>query len=195
LEPFFGLRYITLNDYTQNDIYSRFETLTGNLVYTSAAGGIFIPPPALALVGTEQIDSVTTRFENHMFGAQLGLRWFKQKSRWNLSGEVRAFAVQNFQRFETRTNTERTVYASGVAPTTVTGVLYQSTVGNAASDEFVFGTEIRTQAAYDITKYIQLRTGVQFMNFGRGIARGNNPLNNDEDLLTVGYTIGVAVNR
>jgi hypothetical protein len=61
--------------------------------------------------------------------------------------------------------------------------------------EFVFGTELRAEAAYDITRYIQLRGGVQFLDFGRGIGRGNDITLNDQDFLMVGATFGLAVNR
>lgn len=194
IEPFVGVRYLNLNDYTQDDVYTRYDTLTGTLVYSSAFP-VFPPPPALTTIGVEQIDSVQTRFDNHMYAGQIGMRWHKQKSRWNLSGEVRAFAGQNYQRYERRLNVERTIYAAGVAPTTVSGVLYHQEVTNASSEEFIFGTEIRAEAAYDITKYIQLRTGVQFMDFARGVARGDNPLRNEEDLIMIGWTFGATVNR
>jgi hypothetical protein len=74
-------------------------------------------------------------------------------------------------------------------------VLYQQTKTSANASEFVFGTEVRAEAAYELTRFIQLRAGMQFMDFGRGIGRGGNILDNDQDVILVGATFGVAVNR
>jgi hypothetical protein len=194
IEPFFGFRYFSLNDYFENDRYSRFDTLTGVLVYSSDAFG-FPPPPPIANVGVERYESLRAQFENHMFGGQIGTRWFKQKSRWNLSGEVRAFAVQNFQAFTTTLDTEHTIYTSGTGNPTVSAVLYNSAINSGHSAEFVFGTEVRAEAAYELTRYIQLRAGMQFLEFARGIGRGINLGENDQDVTMAGATFGITVNR
>jgi hypothetical protein len=194
IEPFFGFKYYSYNDYFENDRYSRFDTLTGLLVYSTDAFG-FPPPPPIANIGIEQFDSLRAQFENHMFGGQIGTRWFKQKSRWNLSGDVRAFAVQNFQSFTTTFDTERTHYSSGTGNPTVQAVFNQSTINSGHSSEFVFGTEVRAEAAYELTRYIQLRAGLQFIEFARGIGRGINLIQNDQDVTMAGATFGVTVNR
>lgn len=194
IEPFFGFRYFSFNDYFENDRYSRFDSTTGALVYSTDAFG-FPPPPPIATVGVEEFNSLRAQFQNHMFGAQIGSRWFKQKSRWNLSGEVRAFAVQNFQSFTTTFDTERTLYSSGTGNPTVQAVFNQSVMNNGHATEFVFGSEVRAEAAYELTKYIQLRAGMQYLDFARGIGRGINLIQNDQDVLTVGATFGLTVNR
>lgn len=194
IEPFFGFRFLNFNDYTENDVYSRFDSTTGALIFTTDSP-VFFPPPPIAGIGTEEFSLRKAQFENNMFGGQIGMRWFKQKSRWNLSGEVRAFAAQNFQAFTVTTDTEHTIYASGTGTPDISGVLYNSTINSAHAAEFVFGTEVRAEAAYDITKYLQLRAGMQFMEFARGIGRGNNILQNDQDVTMAGATFGVAVNR
>ena len=61
--------------------------------------------------------------------------------------------------------------------------------------EFVVGTEIRAQAAYAISRAIALRAGVEFMEFGTGVARSVNFSDNSEDVVMVGYTFGVDLNR
>ena len=129
-----------------------------------------------------------------MFGAQIGMRWHKQKSRWNLSSEMRAFALQNFQSFNRTTDVEVTLYDGGIAAD-VDAVFYNRTINSGHSAEFVFGTEIRAEAAYSISKYVQLRAGIQFMDFARGIGRGNDLARNDQDVLLVGATGGFTVNR
>jgi hypothetical protein len=194
VEPFLGFRYFGFEDYFQRDVYSRFDLTTGQLLYTTAFFLVF-PPPDFDNIGVEQLDRVHARFRNDMFGGQLGVRWYKQKSRWNLSGEVRAFAVQNFQSLNTTFFTERTIYDGGGPDSTVQVVLYEQTKTSANASEFVFGTEVRAEAAYELTRFIQLRAGMQFMDFGRGIGRGGNILDNDQDVILVGATFGVAVNR
>jgi hypothetical protein len=196
VEPFFGFRYTNVDDFFHRDVYERFDTTTGALVYTTAVPGVF-PPAAVDLddVSTEQLTSLRTHFDNQMFGGQIGLRWFKQKSRWNLSGEVRAFALQNFQSINRTIDVERTVYDGGVGQPDVDAVFYQRQTANGHASEFVIGTELRAEAAYNVTKYIRIRTGVEFMDFGRGIGRGNDLLLNDQDLLLVGANLGFEVNR
>jgi hypothetical protein len=68
--------------------------------------------------------------------------------------------------------------------------------GTASHDaEFVFGFDVRAEAAFELTRDISLTTGVQVLHFARGIARGNIASHNDEDLTMVGATFGINVNR
>jgi hypothetical protein len=194
VEPFFGFRYFGIDDQFRHDVYSRFDETTGALFYTTDVFGFF-PPPAEDNVTIERLDSRYSQYRNHMFGGQIGLRWYKQKSRWNLSGEVRAFAVQNFQTFNTTFFSEQTQYGGPGPGDDVVRVLYFQSTDSGHANEFVFGTEIRAEAAYAFTRDVELRFGLQFMDFARGIGRGNNLLQNDQDMLMVGTTFGVAVNR
>lgn len=196
VEPFFGFRYTNIDDFFTREIYERFDTVTGALVFTTAIPNVFPAPPAnLATVSTEQLTSVRTHFDNNMYGAQLGMRWYKQKSRWNLSGEVRAFALQNFQNFNRLTEQDRTQYTAGTGTPAVNAVFSNRVTESGHAAEFVFGTELRAEAAYNVTKYVRLRSGVEFMGFGRGIGRGNVLARNDQDFLTVGANLGFEVNR
>ena len=196
VEPFVGVRYSTVNDYYRRDRYQRIDETTGAVVFDSAIPGIFPTLPAQDIddASMEQLISTNTQFDNNLFGGQIGLRWFKQKSRWNLSAEVKALAFQNFQSFNRTTDTERTYYDGGIQGE-VDVVLNTRNVASGHSAEFVFGTEIRAEAAYSITKYMQLRAGIQFMDLARGIGRGNDALRNDQDFLMVGATGGFAINR
>jgi hypothetical protein len=54
---------------------------------------------------------------------------------------------------------------------------------------------VRAEAAYELTKYIQLRAGMQFMEFARGIGRGINLIENDQDVTMAGATFGLTINR
>jgi hypothetical protein len=89
LEPFLGVRYTRFADFTVRQNYARYD-VNGNPV-----GALPPPDPATALF--EQLTSANTQILNDMFGGQLGFRVRRQASRWNLSGEMRAFAMQNFQ--------------------------------------------------------------------------------------------------
>jgi hypothetical protein len=77
----------------------------------------------------------------------------------------------------------------------VNAVFYNRTVDSGHDAEFVFGTEVRVEAAYNVTKYVRLRAGWDFLSIGRGIGRGNNLARNDQDFLTTGATFGFEVNR
>ena len=61
----------------------------------------------------EDFNATNTDIKNHMVGGQLGLRWYKRKSRWLLSSELRAFVFQNFQELESNTQLERVYYQDG----------------------------------------------------------------------------------
>ena len=41
--------------------------------------------------------------------------------------------------------------------------------------EFVFGMEVRVDAAYRVTRDLSLRFGFEFLDFGKGIGRGIDP--------------------
>ena len=56
----------------------------------------------------EDLLSLQYELENQMIGGQLGLRWLKRTSRWNVSSEFRAFAFQKFL--------NRAVLAAGITP-------------------------------------------------------------------------------
>jgi hypothetical protein len=66
---------------------------------------------------------------------------------------------------------------------------------------FVPGFEIRAEAAYQVTKYIDLRGGIDFIDLASNIRRSSiNPgptfgaVGNNSVQLT-GFTFGVAINR
>ena len=105
------------------------------------------------------------RFDNHMVGGQLGVRWFKQKDKWNLSGELRAFAAQNFQSLEVSTDLERTYYVAINPGGGIDSVVYDRSRTAGHASEFVFGTEIRAEAAYAITRDFSVRA----VNFGKQV--------------------------
>ena len=106
------------------------------------------------------------KVENALFGGQGGIRYMKKKGRWSLSSEARVFLAENFQYF-----------------------------ANDSQDEFVPGGELRGEATFILTKYIALSAGLDFIYYGRGIARGGIPTVNSEDLSLAGFTFGLVYNR
>ena len=191
VEPFCGLRYIKMNSVGQAQQYVRYDE------ETALPAPIVLPIPlADAQNATiEQLISDTSVWTNHMVGGQLGMRWFKQKSRWILSSDVRAFAFQNFQNF-TFNEEIITTYYDGIdlGADVITEAKARSGF-NAHDAEFVFGTEIRAEAAFAISKALTLRSGLAYMHFGRGVARGVTEFDNSEDVVMIGYTFGATLNR
>jgi hypothetical protein len=185
------MRYIKFESIDQEQSYLRYDEETNLSVRTPPP----VPTAELDNATIEQLISNTTNWTNQMVGGQLGLRWFKQKGHWNLSSEVRAFVFQNFQSYSYNQYVEDTYYdGTGVG----SNVLYVTKAQDGVDKhtaEFVVGTEIRAQAAYAISRALALRAGIEFMEFGRGVARGDTFRDNSEDVVMIGYTFGVDLNR
>jgi hypothetical protein len=193
VEPFFGFRYMKFQDFYRRDRYQRWDPATGAPLPNQFP---FVPPPVdVTPFFVEDMVTTQATFDNHMIGGQLGLRWYKHKDRWNLSSEVRAFAFQNFQSFDNVTNLERTFFTALAPDADIDTVIYDRTQSTGNDTEFVFGTEIRAEAAYAVTRDLSLRVGMAFMEFGRGIGRGNSLARNDQDVTMVGATFGLLFNR
>ncbi|MBI2480221.1 MAG: BBP7 family outer membrane beta-barrel protein [Planctomycetia bacterium] len=188
-EPFFGFRYIKYQDFWEQDAYSRITDLG---VDVGQVPPLTIDPTELQ---NERFDQLKSTFDNHMVGGQFGARWFKVKGRWNLSGEIRAFLFSNFQFQQTILASELTFYDDIGVDEEPEGVFLRNTTTNANSTEFVFGGEARAEAAYEVTRDIAVRVGVTFMEFGKGIGRGNNINRNDEAVTMFGTTFGIDFRR
>jgi hypothetical protein len=189
LTPFVGLRYVKFKDFYQRDTYLRYDD----------AGFIVRPlPPLTALTATtEVLESLQASVQNDMLGGQLGARWSRDYRRWNFSGDFKAFALENFQNWRNVTKSEVTIYGSalpvdGGVPDTV---LMGEQGGSSHNAEFVFGMELRFDAAYRLTRDISLRAGAEFLDFGQGIGRGINVRDNNQDVIMYGFTMGVTWNR
>lgn len=188
LEPFVGFRYSAFMDVAQDQNYSR-----SNL---NLNGG---PPDAetqLEILVTDR-----TRTMNQMLGGQLGARYFTHYHRWRVGGEARAFLAGNYQTSNNSFTTDQTYYdgspASGVG---VTSTARTSTLIVRTNDTLVWGYELRADAAYQLTKYISVRGGLEAVEFVQGIwrggtsFRGNTNLTN-QDVFMAGITFGVELNR
>ncbi len=110
---------------------------------------------------------------NNMVGAQLGTRWFRRKGRWQLSTEGRGFVMQNFQ-----------AYNNPAGPS-----------NNSSGDEFVWGANVRAEAAYILTKDISIVSGIDILGFGQGIGRQNDPFTADQEMIVSAFTFGFVFGR
>lgn len=187
LTPLVGLRYIKFVDFYQRDTYLRFDDT-----------GFPVPPmpPSTAITATtEQLISLQAGVQNDMLGGQLGVHWDRDYRRWNFSGDFKALALENFQYWNDVTKVETTIYdafGTGAAPT---AVLQQQNGTAYSNQEFVFGMELRFDAAFRVTRDFSLRAGAEFLDFGKGIGRGINRGNTSQDVLMYGFSLGLTYNR
>ena len=189
-EPLLGYRYMNVKD------YFRRETL---LLEQPGVG-----PNAAANDEFFRRELTKCDFENQMHGGQLGARWFGQRGHWMLSAELKMFAVANFQSL--RTVTEESVLpnpdillfdgdtADLINPLGSGGDLNR-TLDHQRASQFVWGGEVRGEAAYELTRDINLRVGFVFLDLGQGIGRGNLIRLNNQAVQMAGVTFGFTVNR
>lgn len=192
LTPFVGLRYVKFKDYYRRETYTRYDE-----------DGFILPPlpvvPVNALTATtEELDALLGTVQNDMLGGQIGLHYSKDYRRWNFSGDVKAFALENFQNWRQHTESEITIFGgtlpqSDTQPDTV--LMAERGASAAHFAEFVFGMELRFDAAYRLTRDISLRTGAEVMDFGRGIGRGIDRSDTSQAVIMYGFTMGVTWNR
>ena len=191
VEPFFGFRYMQFTDINQEDDYTRYDD-EGNVVPVIPIG----PPPAIqpADAAFEELISNNGSFENNLVGGQIGFRYSQHRSRWLLSGEARAFAFTNLQNFhmsQLQIVTEVDVGSGNEPDSEQQKIIHTYSHGT----EFVFGGEIHAEAAYEVTRDVSLRVGMEFLDLATGIGRGRNADRNSEDVQMFGVTFGLTVNR
>ncbi|MFO7902159.1 MAG: BBP7 family outer membrane beta-barrel protein [Pirellulaceae bacterium] len=185
LQPFAGFRYTRFEDFHQRQTYTRYDD-DGFTIDP-------IPPSSGTTATAERLTSLDASVLNDMVGGQLGIHWDKDYRRWNFSGDVKFFAMQNFQSWDQTTSVETTLEATDDPP----GFVTMEETGEAQhTSEFVWGGEVRVEAAYRLTRDLSLRSGFEFMDFGQGIGRGIDFNNNtSQDVIMYGVTMGVTWNR
>lgn len=200
IEPFFGVRYSQFTDTFRRDNYIRYDDM-GQIVPilpggpATGAGTGMPPPPAFDDATIEDYMMDLYRFKNDMFGGQIGIRWLKKTSRWNLSSEFRAVAFQNFQTLTRTLYQERTYYDGFGTGTETTSMEFSKNKTYEHATETVAGCDIRAEAAYELTRDVHLQFGMQFIGFFTGIGRGPLISQNSEDVIMVGGTFGFVWNR
>ncbi len=185
LEPLVGFRYMNYRNFQRRSDYDRFnEDADGNPV-----------PADPQIEGPyEQFTEEFAVFENYMVGGQLGGRLFHQRGHWLLSCDVRFFAMANFQHLTNTLNTTLTRY-DGPLGDTVDLETFTRLKSFDNGNEFVWGGEVRAEASYELTRDINLRFGMVFLDLGQGIGRSDSVRDNNEDVQVAGVTFGVTVNR
>ncbi len=189
IEPMLGFRYTSFDDFAMNQSYSR------------SVASILTPGTVTANTLVETLISRETTIQNRMVGGQLGFRYYNYYKRWTLSSELRAFGLQNFQNREFLLRNITTEYAgTGINAAVNTQVSNGTTFVNSSNNEFVVGFEARAEAAFQVTRYLSLRGGVDVIDFAKGIWRGanpgfGNPDEHSQDVQMAGFTFGLTLNR
>ena len=179
IEGFAGVRFINFTDFSQTT-----DVVTINPV---------APDPILD-PDRQEITSIKSAFENNLLGGQLGVRVSKRRGRWFISSDWRGFVFQNWQGFGSRNDFTVVAYdgpqmAAELRRTT-------TIVDSGQSDaEFVLGTQVQGDLSYFVTRDVALNVGFRLLYFGRGLARGVIPSQNDESLFMGGVNFGVVANR
>ncbi|MDP6444539.1 MAG: hypothetical protein QGG36_24375 [Pirellulaceae bacterium] len=184
MEPLVGVRYIKFRDFHRRDYYRTFNsdpTMTA--------------PQPNNTDDIEELRIIQSNWDNYMVGGQLGVRTWGQHSRWSLSNDLRVFALANFQAWNQADNIFTVLYDSGATDADVDRTTTVINRANANDVEFVWGLDIRAEAAFQFTRDISLVTGVQVMHFPQGVGRGDKVAFNEEDMTMAGLTFGVEINR
>ncbi len=195
LEPMVGFRWIRMTDYNRKDNFSTTQDLNNPLVFAGAAEEYVIS------------QNIT---DNEVLLGQVGFRYTKFRDRFTFASEFRAFTGGNLQCSTARRDTETTVY-NFTANTVTIGAPPLATFNESLTpqytrnEEFVIGFDVRGELNYQLTKMITVRGGFQVIDLATGIWRGGdaNGLNGltvgggdrDQDLVMVGGTFGVTLNR
>lgn len=201
-EPLVGVRYIQYNDYGRNDAFQRFAEDATTFEPDFTSPNILGP--------WERLQSHYLSSVNQMLGGQLGFRLSKTVGHWRLGSELRMMGLNNWQKYEAydetilRNATRGFTTTGGSGSTTGSSIIIDTRKTNPVSNsgnEFVFGGELRMEAAYEVTRDISLRGGFMYMLLGHGVARGIDPSNtastakNSQDLYMGGVTFGLTINR
>jgi hypothetical protein len=192
VEPLIGYRYMNVRDFFQRQALVQ-EVPDAVIATPFATANEFL------LVNTRN-----AIFENQMHGGQLGARIFRQRGHWLLSADLRFFGLANFQTL--RIQHQQSILpnpdvlnVNGTAIDTInffgSGGDVNRTVDYHRFTQFCWGGEARAEASYELTRDINLRFGLVFLDLGQGIGRGDQPRLNNQAVQMAGVTFGFTVNR
>jgi hypothetical protein len=184
LEPLIGFRYMKFKNWHRRDDYERFN---------ADADGNPVPADPQIEGPFEQFTQNVSVFENYMIGGQLGGRLFHQRGHWLLSADVRMFAAVNFQTLNDQQLIILTRYDDLGGDPELENHLRLEAFDQ--TQEFVWGGEVRAEASYELTREINIRFGMVFLDLGQGIGRSDSIRRNNEDVQIAGLTFGITVNR
>jgi hypothetical protein len=200
VELFAGARYLEFND--------GFRFLAGDATTTPTF-------PSFLADSTWQVAA-----ENHIIGPQVGLRWFKKQGRWTLNTEGRFMAGFNLQNIHEVINLGPNLNPGNLTVTSEpshVAYLHPTVMGptqatyDAFASEFSPALELRLDARYQITRYLNFHVGwtgfwtnsiargdalVDYtVDGGTGKMMGIDMTNNRENLFINGLTLGFDFNR
>ena len=121
-----------------------------------------------------------------------------------LSGEVRFFALANFQSLrvidqQTIQQNPDQVLVDGTPRDKInwfgSGGDINRQLHYFSATQFCFGGEVRGEASYEVTRDINLRVGFVFLDLGQGVGRGDLMRLNNQAVQMAGVTFGFTVNR
>lgn len=185
LEPMVGMRFVKFNDKFNYAFYRRSDH-------------------DLDLVNGDDYEVYhreLSKFENNMLGGQLGARIFKQTGHWKVSTEMRMFGMQNWQNFSNQT--DNYIWSAGSTFIDPVGLILrdpqyarrEKTMTYDRGSEFVWGGELKMEAAYQVTRDIGFRTGFYFLDLGTGVGRGRDMTTSSQDVQLYGMTFGFDYRR
>jgi hypothetical protein len=192
LEPLLGYRYFNVRDYYRRDHLTEVPFTTSNGQNNPGNDEFFLNATHLA------------QFINSMHGGQLGARLYRQRGHWTLSSELRFFALANFQLLKI-TDQQSLLPNPEINLVEGTQLDFINGLGSGGdvnrqvnyhhATQFCWGGELRGDAAYELTRDINLRVGFVFLDLGQGIGRGDNLKFNNQAIQMAGVTFGFTVNR
>ena len=197
LEPMAGFRWMRLNDYAFDQTY--LSTVRGDTVTSGANPG----SPGVTLENGESLETDIRNTENEMIAAQLGFHYTKYRDRFTFSSDFRAFAGGSFQCSKFNNLKNAVEYDADTEGADVTRIFQSSNLQRPLyerNEETMIGFEVRGELAYQLTKSISLRGGFQVIDIARGVWRGSAVQDatvgdNDQDVVMVGGTFGLTLNR
>jgi hypothetical protein len=196
LEPLAGIRWFRIED---TNVFQSFIS-TGDDPEAEV-------PPLTDIFGAaaERLTTNQSFTENEAITGQLGFRYFKHHNRFIFSTDFRVFAGGNWQSSTFNQVIETVVYDSddpGIGDEVDYIIDEQTDRLYSNNDEFFLGFDVRGEVAYQFTRDITARCGFQLIDIERGLWRGGDPSiafgnggPSDQDLLLVGATFGITLNR
>lgn len=187
LEPMIGFRYMQVTD------SNIFQTFLSN-----------IDPIPFTFNGqsAEQLTTNQAITDNQLIGGQIGFRYYKHRDRFTFSSDFRFFGGGSFQRSRAQTLTETVILAAGVGNVPTAVVNGQTSPVFTSNDEGFYGFDLRGEVAYQFTRALSVRGGFQLIDIASGVWRGGDaaagPLGGgeqDQDLIQLGFSLGLTLNR
>ena len=200
LEPLVGFRWGRIEDLNAFQEYRS----TADLLEPPFVDDPNDPNDPVDILGDnfERLTTNMTFTENEVLAGQIGFRYIKFRDRFTYSADFRVFMGGALQCAKTLQAIEYTAYDGDGTGSAVDRVVNSITTPvYTRNEEFVAGFDLRGQLAYQLTKLVKVRGGFQLIDYGTGIWRGgpNTGIlfggDQDQDLVMVGGTFGIELNR